>query len=376
MIAFITSNADAVAETYIRNHIFGLFPRQSVLIYESGDAIYYSQIPRLIVNYNSTFLKRLYRLVAFTRTFSFLVPVLEDKRNIEEFLLLHNVKIVYAEFGNNGIWIAPICKSLNIPLVVNFHGYDATVLSKRWDIRLAYKILSKRVELLVCGSNYFTEVVKKIGFATNEFLVSPCGVNIALFDKPNNRSGKILIAVGRLVEKKAPDLLIRAFKEVNNKYPDVKLEIIGGGSYSGKLERLIQDMGLEQHVKLWGAQSHDFVVERLSEADIFLQHSVTASNGDMESQGISLIEAMASYLPVVTTDHNGFKETVQHGINGYLVQEYDYLSMADRVIELLENNILRNDFGQKSREIVEKKFDLEKINSRLKNKLIEIIENH
>ena len=84
---------------------------------------------------------------------------------------------------------------------------------------------------------------------------------------------------------------------------------------------------------------------KLAEASVFVQHSVVASNGDTESQGISLLEAMTASIPLVVTDHNGFKETVIEGETGYLVKERDIDSMAKKITLLLKNESLRYENG-------------------------------
>ena len=94
----------------------------------------------------------------------------------------------------------------------------------------------------------------------------------------------------------------------------------------------------------------------MEKANIFLQHSVTAPNGDTEGLGVSLLEAMASGTVVVATKHNGFVETVVNGETGFLVPEHDVDGMAQSCLRLLRNANLADSMRKKARSRVEEKF--------------------
>jgi glycosyltransferase involved in cell wall biosynthesis len=128
----------------------------------------------------------------------------------------------------------------------------------------------------------------------------------------------------------------------------------------------INRFGLSESVRLHGAQSHEYVKGLLSHAALFVQHSVTARDGDMESFGISLVEAMACGIPVVTTDHNGFSETVSHGETGYLVAEHDVEAMSAAILELLEDPDQATRMGRAGRARVEERFTKERAAARLR----------
>lgn len=137
----------------------------------------------------------------------------------------------------------------------------------------------------------------------------------------------------------------------------MRLEMIGGGQWFEKCKALIKELEIEKNVILHGVQSHQFVKNKLAEASVFVQHSVVASNGDTESQGISLLEAMTASLPLVVTNHNGFKETVVEGETGYLVKEGDLNNMADKIILLLTNESLRHEFGAAGKQRIHKLYE-------------------
>jgi len=201
------------------------------------------------------------------------------------------------------------------------------------------------------------KILEKLGFPRSKIDVIPCGIEINEFPLGTEKDPNLLLAIGRLTEKKAPHLTIQAFAIVNKALPKTRLEIIGDGPLRDLCEQKIVQLGLEDTVIIHGSKNHDFVKQRLSLASVFLQHSVTAANGDTESQGISLIEAMASCAPVVTTNHNGFPETVSHGETGFLVEEGDCEQMASQIIRLFTDSELRQRMSEQGRKRVSKYFN-------------------
>ncbi len=117
---------------------------------------------------------------------------------------------------------------------------------------------------------------------------------------------------------------------------------------------------MNDFVHFHGALSHAQTMKILSSSDIYVQHSVTARNGDMEGQGVTLAEAGYFGLPVVTTAHNGFKDVVIDKETGYLVPEHDIQQMAEKILLLIQNDNLRNKMGQQARMHISKNFMIDK----------------
>ncbi len=360
MLSIVTVNIDSPAETYIRQHIRKISPGCTAVVHFEGEGVGLEDIPLLKVERDHGS-GRLYRYVRSASNFLLHrypgALTGSDGNAVANFFREHEVKAVLAEFGTTGCALLPVCRSLGIRLIVNFHGYDATVMPKRCVIRQAYKQLNKYADGFVCGSNHFAGVLRSIGLNAEKIHVVPCGIELDQFDATLEKDPNLLIAVGRLTRKKAPHHTIRAFADVRDRFPDARLEMIGDGPLMDNCRTLISELDLEQSVILHGARDHTFVKERMGRASVFLQHSVTAENGDTESQGISLLEAMASGVPVVTTDHNGFSETVVHKRTGLLVSEHDVIGMAKAVMRLLENAGLRHSMGLTGRKRVEQEFD-------------------
>lgn len=368
MLAVATVDPDAVAETYVRQHIFGIAPGNTSVIYFSGEGRSIEGLPSLKLNrerrktYSVSRLSSVWR--ALVQGYSGSLSAAEEKL-VREFFLRHGVTALLAEFGPTGCIFRNVCRKTGVRLVTNFHGYDATVMSKRWFVRRAYRKLNRDGDAIVCGSNYFVSVLRKIGFSKEKISVVPCGIELASIPDSAKKDPNLVVAVGRLTQKKAPHLTIEAFGRVKERLPAARLEIVGEGVMREHCELAIKRLGLEGSVVMHGSADHAFVIGLLSRASVFMQHSVTGPNGDTESQGIALMEAMANVVPVVVTRHNGFPEYVADHRDGYLVEEGDVIGMADKVSVLLENPELRQRMGLEGRSKVVGKYSIQQLNDQM-----------
>jgi glycosyltransferase involved in cell wall biosynthesis len=140
--------------------------------------------------------------------------------------------------------------------------------------------------------------------------------------------------------------------------PELRLTIAGDGNLRSKVEKKIRKFGLESCVEVLGAVPHERVPVLMQKADLYAQHGVTARGGDQEGLGLSLIEASATGLPIVSTHLGGIPEVVAHGETGLLVQERDVEGMGRCIAELVRAPERRRAMGRTARRCVEEHFDL------------------
>jgi colanic acid/amylovoran biosynthesis glycosyltransferase len=168
-----------------------------------------------------------------------------------------------------------------------------------------------------------------------------------------------VLSVGRLVEKKGHVDLIDAFILLRKNGVDADCQIVGEGPLRSVLEKRISDAALEDRVHLLGALPQSQVVGLLREwADVFTLPCVIARNGDRDGIPVSLAEAMAMELPVISTDIVGINELVQRG-TGLLVPPHDPIALAGALTTMSVQNILTH-MGCKGREVVDREFNLQK----------------
>jgi 1,2-diacylglycerol 3-alpha-glucosyltransferase len=141
----------------------------------------------------------------------------------------------------------------------------------------------------------------------------------------------ILVSVGRLAPEKNWDTLLQAFAKVHDKHPGARLVLIGDGTARQSLETLASELGITEQVTFTGSLPFDEVPRYLKAADVFAFASVT------ETQGLVTIEAMAAGLPVVAVDGPGTHDIVQHGKQGFLV-ENDPDALAKGINKLLSDS--------------------------------------
>ena len=150
------------------------------------------------------------------------------------------------------------------------------------------------------------------------------------------------IAVGRLCYQKHFDALIKAWKIVADKYPDWTLDIWGGnGPLCDRLKNLVAELKLENHVFLKG-ETPD-ISAKMAESSMIISTSI------FEGMPLVLLEALAAGLPIVTFNYKyGADEIVKEGENGYIVEQDDLETLAERIGRLISNEGLRLKMGERS----------------------------
>lgn len=173
-----------------------------------------------------------------------------------------------------------------------------------------------------------------------DIVILPNGIELDNFkdissQKQHNKTEKTIIFVGTLRHVKGVKYLIKAMKIINEKSRDTNLIIIGDGPDRDKLETLIQELNLQNCIHFVGKVSNKEIPEYMAQADIFALPSLS------ESFGIVNIEAMASGLPIVTTNVGGLPEIVINTENGFVVEPKNPEVLAEKILLILKNNDLR-----------------------------------
>ena len=134
-------------------------------------------------------------------------------------------------------------------------------------------------------------------------------------------------------------------------------------------------MGIDDKVKFHGAINKLEVQKFLSHADISIQPSVTASDGDQEGIPVSIMEAMANSLPVISTMHSGIPELITDGETGILVPEREITELSDAMSKLITQPELRTQMGQKARLFILNNYNIEALNRQLESHFNRLIQD-
>lgn len=365
MLAIIAPGFNAVSETFIADHARVLAPGATVLVCQNstGAEAYGAPVlshiaprPTGFGRFDTLLKTRLFKL---RRRLGIELPY-DDRMRLAEFFRTHGVTRVLAEYGPVGMMVYDLCARMDLPLHVYFHGHDASALLRQSRFRKAYARMLPKVTGVFAASQHLIDNLAPLGCPLERAHVIPCGSDIASFDLGTPEPGRIF-ALGRLAEKKAPHLTIRAFGRIAADFPQAHLDLIGEGPLRAACEQEIREAGLEGRVTMHGAQPRPYWEPLLRRAAIFAQHSVTAADGDTEGSPVAINEAMATGLPVVATRHAGILRQVVEGETGYLVDEGDVEAMARAFAALLTAPDRAREMGLAGRARAEEILDQDKL---------------
>lgn len=279
-----------------------------------------------------------------------------------------NLDVIHShtEFGI-GTFARIISKQLNIPLVHTYHtmyedyvhyitkGYFDGTSKKIVEYLTKFYCDKTTKELIVPTKKAFDLFKEKYKVDKNIHII-PTGIEIERFYKEKislqklnnikkecgiNNDDKVILYVGRLGEEKNVDFLIDNHEYFVKQNKKTKLLIVGDGPDFEKYKNKIEKLGLEKNIILTGKVPYNNIPYYYNCADIFVTASTT------ETQGLTVIEAMSSGLPIVCINDESFKNTVIHGLNGFLFKnKKDYKKYMDN---LLNDDKLRKKISNQAR---------------------------
>lgn len=254
--------------------------------------------------------------------------------------------------GHTGAYFA---RKLDIPLVFTYHTlYDqyahyfpfASVLVQKVVISIA-RDFCNRCDLVITPTGVVKQLLTGYGIET-QVVPIPTGIQTERFQKGDSSflsrqfeippEQKILLYVGRLGKEKNLDFLLRSFSLVLQNYPEVFLVIVGSGPEEESLKEEAREMGIGARVIFTGLLTPDVVTDVYRSSDCFVFPSVT------ETQGLVLVEAMASGLPVVAKAAFGSLAMVDDGVTGFLCEQGEE-RFAEYILRLLKEPELRKRMG-------------------------------
>jgi glycosyltransferase involved in cell wall biosynthesis len=176
----------------------------------------------------------------------------------------------------------------------------------------------------------------------------------------------LVLAVGRLVEKKGFDDLIRAASLLRGRHVDFRCKIVGSGGEAPRLQALIDELGLRHVVELTGPMPREELIRLYPRASVFVAPCVISADGNRDGLPTVLIEAMALGVPVVSTPVTGIPEIVRSGETGQLAAPNDPQSLARAIERALTDPTWARGMARAGRELVERQFDLRRNVSQLR----------
>lgn len=285
-----------------------------------------------------------------------------------------DAELVHAHFGTDATDIWPSVKAAGLPMVVTLHGYDINIHREWWEAghggfhrrtypRRLIKMAREPSVHFIAVSQAIKRRAIEYGIPEDKITVCYIGVDTERFKPgglPVDQRSKRILFVGRMVEKKAPLLLVRAFSEVRKHVPDAELVMIGDGPLLKDARQLARE--LDVPVEFMGAQHSDAVLAQLHLARVFCLPSITAGNGDAEGLPISILEAQACDIPVVTSAKGGL-DGILDEVTGRIFVEGHLPSLIDALVTAIQGQ--GQNTPNKARAFCEERHDIVSNTSRL-----------
>ncbi len=356
-VCVVTSYVPSVTETFIRVHIEQL-PATVTLVHGWRPTIGNRRVLSLphLVYYKTR--RMLFGDGLQAETTAAYLKVFRERK----------IEAVLAEYGEMGVQVMDAAERAGIPLIVHFHGYDASVKSVLEEHRETYPRMFGIAAAIIAVSRAMQRKLIELGAPEEKVHYNPYGVDCDRFRGANpGAAPSLFIAVGRFTEKKAPQITISAFAKVLNACPNARLRMIGEGPLLEQSKLLANNLGISNAIAFLDAQDHSVVEREMQNARCFVQHSIVAPSGDCEGTPVSILEAGATGLPVVSTRHAGIPDVVLEGQTGFLVDEGDSSGMAERMIQLAEQSELARTMGSAARDHIKRNFSKERRISNLWN---------
>ena len=288
-----------------------------------------------------------------------------------------DARLLHIYFGQIAVHLLPLIRAWKDPSIVSFHGADVMVDMNKPAYREATQQMLEAVKLVLVRSESLRRAVADLGCDPGKIKIQRTGIPLEEFpfrerSFPKNDEWRFVQA-GRLIEKKGLPVTFRAFAAFLGKYPKATLTIAGEGPMLAELQTLARELNVDPRVSFTGFISQEQLRDIYYQSDIFLHPSQTGRDGNQEGIPNSMLEAMASGLPVFATRHGGIPEAIENGVSGVLVPERDHEELARALLNAAQDPVFLSRIARSGAEVVRKNFDLRAQAQRLEDIYLRIV---
>lgn len=279
-------------------------------------------------------------------------------RKLRRLLKSGRCKAIHAHFGPRALEMLGIAKKFNVPLVVTFHGYDASQMLRDSSYVKKLPGLFDYASAIIIVSGHMMETLNLEKWKEKVHVI-PCSVDPAQFNLNGkvNHSGTIkILHAGRIVGKKGVPDLIKVFNNLAKRYDNIELHVAGDGDELPQSQELVADLHLVDKVTFYGSVSHQEIQQLMKEADIIVLNSRTDDQGDMEGTPVTILEAMSMGKAVVSTEHAGIPYVIDHEKNGLLAEERSNQELENCIEAFIRDRDLRTKLGEEARNTIRQSY--------------------
>ena len=281
---------------------------------------------------------------------------LHEIRTAYEWVRKQNPALWHFHFGVDAAFFLPLYKRLGIPAVVSLYGYDVSSIPNTMGGlgKQFIRPMFRAMDCFLAMSEDMKRDAIAIGAHEDKVIVHYHGINTHRFRYDERsyepQSSFTILCVGTLEPKKGQHHLLRALADLRKERPDIpaRVVLVGTGPLQSELDALIRQHGLERSVDLAGFVPHTDgrLLEHYRTADVFVHFSTTQPDNDKEGIPGTIVEAMASGLPVIATKHAGIPEVITDGTHGILLDEKNTAGITRSLAQLYDSRDLRAQLGR------------------------------
>jgi glycosyltransferase involved in cell wall biosynthesis len=277
------------------------------------------------------------------------LPFLLIKFFIAALRSIRKTQLIHAFWSASGIIALAVRIIKPRPVVITLWGSDKLITQIPFVSKTIIRVLNK-ADAILCENNNFKDFLVSQGLNSKIITLVRNGINIDFFQPGDSMKVRkylglkndqmILLSIGNLNKNKNHALLINAFAEIVTSKTPLNLYIIGEGEEQDGLKKQIKELKLEHKIILLGLLDHKSISEWMKAADIFILPSRS------EGTPNSLLEAMASGLPVIASQVGGIPELIQENIEGLLFESDSKEELKEKLYKLIKDKQLQELLGK------------------------------
>jgi colanic acid/amylovoran biosynthesis glycosyltransferase len=286
----------------------------------------------------------------------------DEMDSIRHLMRDEQCELLHIYFGNNGLFWLPLLRNPPVPVIVSFHGADVRINLGSLTLKRLFVQMFDLCAVILARSNSLAVTLVELGCSPGKIRIQRAGIPLNIFHfihrpKPEKEAWQLLQAC-RLIEKKGLNSTLHAFAAFSARHPHARLMIAGDGPLRDSLKRLAAKLAVAERVFFTGFVDQSTLLTLYESSHFFVHPSEQPPDGDREGIPNSLLEAMATGLPCITTVHGGIPEAVTHMESGILVKESDREGISQWLERLIGDDALRDSLGRGAAKAVAENFAL------------------
>jgi glycosyltransferase involved in cell wall biosynthesis len=292
------------------------------------------------------------------------------EKELLQFIKSNNADILFVHFLSTAEYLSAVLKKINIPIIIHVHGID--ILWQATDFFSPTKLYhhsnyksncTSLIRLpnihLIANSKFSIGQLQLANIDLQKVTLKYFGVPEIKMVRDYFKTNLTVLFLGRLVEYKGPDLVIESFIKACDKGFKGDLVIAGEGPMKPFCELIVARSFYKNRIKFLGKVTSEQAATLYREADVYTMHNCKgALTNEVEAFGVSIIEAMSYYLPIITGATGGVCEIIENGEDGILVPSGDTDSHADSFMKLFNNRDFAKLLGQNAAKKITNKFSI------------------